>query len=125
IRLARPDDPPAHLPARPRRHPRGAAGAARRSAAGARLEPPPMSVVPTAASDRQPVRGARGRRRLVLGAVMLLLALPAAVAVEEAVTFRLRNRNNGALVAAGRHREYLLHLPPQWDRKRPRPLVIR
>lgn len=65
---------------------------------------------------------ARGDRT-VIGAVLLLLSLPVALALAEAVSFHVLNRNNGAIDSGG-PREYLLHVPASYDRKRPTPLVI-
>jgi polyhydroxybutyrate depolymerase len=63
-------------------------------------------------------------RRTVLGAVLILIGLPVAVATIEAVSFHVRNRNNGSIVSSGVKREYLLHVPGSYDRSRPTPLVI-
>jgi polyhydroxybutyrate depolymerase len=63
-------------------------------------------------------------RRLVLPAVFALLFLPAALAIVGAVSFNLRNRNNGTLVSSGETREYLLHVPTNHDRSKPTALVI-
>lgn len=59
-----------------------------------------------------------------MAAVATLIALPAVLALIEAVSFHVRNRNNGAIVSSGRKREYLLYVPPSYDRSRPTPLVI-
>ena len=66
---------------------------------------------------------AMGRKR-VLVAVPVLLGLPVALALSEAVSFHIRNRTNGTLVSSGMERDYLLHVPPTHDRTRPTPLVI-
>jgi polyhydroxybutyrate depolymerase len=63
-----------------------------------------------------------GRR--VLGAVLILVGLPLVVAAVEAVSFQVRNRNNGFLVSSGERREYLLYVPVTYDRSRLTPLVI-
>jgi len=63
-------------------------------------------------------------RNRVIAAVLVLLALPAALALSEAVTFRVRNRNNGFLVSSGERREYRLYVPRSYDSSRPAPLVI-
>ncbi len=55
---------------------------------------------------------------------LLILMLPAALAVTEAVSFREKNRNNGAIVSSGERREYLLHVPRTLDRTKPAALVI-
>jgi polyhydroxybutyrate depolymerase len=63
-------------------------------------------------------------RRTVLGAVLILISLPVAVATIEAVSFHVRNRNSGSIVSSGVKREYLLYVPGNYDRSRPTPLVI-
>lgn len=63
-------------------------------------------------------------RRLVLPVVFGLLFLPAALAIVGAVSFNLRNRNNGTLMSSGETREYLLHVPATLDRTAPTALVI-
>ncbi len=63
-------------------------------------------------------------RRTVIGAVLILISLPLAVATIEAVSFHVRNRNNGSMVSSGERREYLLYVPGSYDRSRPTPLVI-
>lgn len=65
-----------------------------------------------------------GRRRLVLGAVFALLGAPVVLALVEAVSFNVVNRNNGALVSSGDEREYLLYVPKGYDRSKATPLVI-
>ncbi len=63
-------------------------------------------------------------RKKVLGAVLILIALPVVLALAEAVSFHVTNRNNGSLISSGRKREYLLYVPRNYDRSRPAPLVI-
>ena len=63
-------------------------------------------------------------RKLILGAVWVLISVPAVFALSEAIRFRVHNRSSGALVSSGRTREYLLHVPRSYDRTRPAPLVI-
>ncbi|HVR39626.1 MAG TPA: PHB depolymerase family esterase, partial [Thermoanaerobaculia bacterium] len=57
-------------------------------------------------------------------AALLILTLPAVLAVTEAVSFHAKNRNNGAIVSSGERREYLLHVPQKLDRTKPATLVI-
>jgi polyhydroxybutyrate depolymerase len=59
-----------------------------------------------------------------MGAVLILISLPAALALSEAVSFHVRNRNNGSIVSSGETRQYLLFVPRSYDRTRPAPLVI-
>ncbi len=63
-------------------------------------------------------------RRRVLALVLAVLSLPLGVALVEAVSFHLRNRNNGSIVSAGEKREYLLYVPQSYDPTRPTPLVL-
>jgi polyhydroxybutyrate depolymerase len=61
---------------------------------------------------------------MVIGAVLVLIGLPAVLALIDAVTFYGRNRNNGSIVSSGQKREYLLYVPRSYDRTKPAPLVI-
>ncbi len=60
----------------------------------------------------------------MIGAVLILISLPPAWALIEAVSFSVRNRNNGSLVSSGEKREYLLYVPRSYDPSKPAPLVI-
>lgn len=64
------------------------------------------------------------RRTMVIGAVLILFGLPAALALIDAATFFVRNRNNGSIVSSGQKREYLLYVPRSYDRAKPTALVI-
>lgn len=64
------------------------------------------------------------RRKRVIGAVLILLGLPVVLVLFEAVSFDVRNRNNGSIVSSGRKREYLLYVPKTYDPGKPAPLVI-
>jgi len=55
---------------------------------------------------------------------LLILLIPALVATTEAVWFYGENANNGVVVSSGERREYLLHVPPNLDRKKPAALVL-
>lgn len=57
-------------------------------------------------------------------AVLGFIALPAVIALADAVSFTVRNRSNGAIVSSGRKREYLLYVPRSYDGSKPVPLVI-
>ncbi len=61
---------------------------------------------------------------MVLGAVLVLIGLPVVLALVEAVSFHVQNRNNGSIVSSGQKREYLLYVPKSYDRAKPTPLVI-
>jgi polyhydroxybutyrate depolymerase len=63
-------------------------------------------------------------RRVVLGAVLALIGLPAVIVPIEAVAFYTANRDNGSFVSSGEKREYLLYVPRSYDPSRPTPLVI-
>lgn len=63
-----------------------------------------------------------GRR--VIGAVLIFISLPVVLVLTEAVSFHVRNRNNGSVISSGEKREYLLHVPGGYDRSKPAPLVI-
>lgn len=56
--------------------------------------------------------------------VLVLLALPVALALAEGGTYYFANRSNGTMVSSGQEREYLLHVPRSYDAGRPTPLVI-
>jgi polyhydroxybutyrate depolymerase len=55
---------------------------------------------------------------------LLILTLPAALAVTEAVSFYAKNRSNGTIVSSGERREYFLHVPRDLDRRKPAALVL-
>ncbi len=55
---------------------------------------------------------------------LLLLTLPAVLAITEAASFSAKNRNDGAIVSSGERREYLLHVPPNLNRSKPAALVL-
>jgi len=56
--------------------------------------------------------------------VLALLAIPPIVAMTDAISFHVHDRNNGAIVSSGLKREYLLYVPRSYDPSRPAPLVI-
>jgi polyhydroxybutyrate depolymerase len=57
-------------------------------------------------------------------AVLILITLPAVLALIEAVCYAVQNRNNGSIISSGHKREYLLYVPRSYDRTKPTPLVI-
>lgn len=63
-------------------------------------------------------------RQGVLRAVLVILGLPVALALIDAVSFHVANRNNGTIVSSGETREYLVYVPPSYDRRKPTALVI-
>ena len=64
------------------------------------------------------------RGKGVIGAVLVLIALPGLLALVEAVSFHVRNRSNGLIVSSGVEREYLLYVPASYDPTKPTALVI-
>ncbi len=60
----------------------------------------------------------------MIGTMLVLLSLPVAVALIEAVSFYVLNASNGTLISAGRNRDYLLFVPKSYDSAKPTPLVI-
>jgi polyhydroxybutyrate depolymerase len=56
--------------------------------------------------------------------VRVLLVLPLALVLGEALAFHVTNRSNGTLISSGVEREYLLHVPKSVDPSKPAPLVI-
>lgn len=64
------------------------------------------------------------KRKSVIAAVVVLLALPPLWVAVDALAFHAENRNNGSIVTSGKKREYLLYVPRGYDRSRPAPLVI-
>ena len=58
------------------------------------------------------------RRSMVIGGVLTLISLPVALPLIEAVSFHVRNRNNGFIVSSGRRREYLLYVPASYSSSR-------
>jgi polyhydroxybutyrate depolymerase len=63
-------------------------------------------------------------RKTVIGAVLVLIGLPAVLAVIEAAHFYVRNQSNGVIISSGQKREYLLYVPSSYDSPKPTPLVI-
>ena len=63
-------------------------------------------------------------RKTFIAAILILISLPVVLALTEAVSFYVRNRNNGSIVSSGEKREYLLYVPGSYDRTKPTPLVI-
>ncbi len=67
-------------------------------------------------------------RKIVIGAVVVVIGLPVALVLIAAATFYVLlyvpNQTNGTLVSSGQEREYLLYVPRSYDRAKPTPLVI-
>ena len=64
------------------------------------------------------------RSKSILRTVWVILSLPLLLALVEAESFRAANRENGAMISSGEQREYLLYVPPSYDRTKKTPLVI-
>jgi polyhydroxybutyrate depolymerase len=70
------------------------------------------------------------RRKIVVGAVAIIIGLPVVLALITWVSFYALvssfapNRTNGTIVSSGEKREYLLYVPRSYDRAKPTPLVI-
>jgi polyhydroxybutyrate depolymerase len=63
-------------------------------------------------------------KRLFIGAGIVFVGLPLVLVLVGLVWLRLLNRTNGTLVSSGQKRQYLLYVPPSYDRAKPTPLVI-
>lgn len=67
-------------------------------------------------------------KRIVVGAVVVVIGAPVVLVLIAVVSFYLSfysaNRANGTIVSSGQEREYLLYVPPSYDRSKPTPLVI-
>ena len=69
-------------------------------------------------------------RKIVIGAVLVIIGLPvvlvliAGVSFYALMSFYALNRTNGTIVSSGQKREYLLYVPRSYDRTKPTPLVI-
>jgi polyhydroxybutyrate depolymerase len=63
-------------------------------------------------------------KKMVTGAVLLLIGPPVAVILIVLASVSILNRTNGSIVSSGDKREYLLHIPRSYDRTKPTPLVI-
>src|SRR6266566_4034896 len=101
------------LRARAHRDPGGPPRANLGGAAGARVEPAPVTA---------PTIMRKGKR--AIGAVLALLSLPVLLVLVEAVSFRVANRPSGSFMSSGRQREYVLYVPRSYDRAKPTALVI-
>jgi polyhydroxybutyrate depolymerase len=63
-------------------------------------------------------------RTRVIGTVVVLIGLPAALVSIEAVSYHVRNRSNRTILSSREEREYLLYVPKRYNRTRPTALVI-
>src|SRR5437588_52635 len=69
-------------------------------------------------------RTAMNTRKIVIGAVLLIIGLPVVLVLIAAVSISVLNRTNGAIISSGQKRAYLLYVPKSYDRAKPTPLVI-
>src|SRR5713226_8792916 len=63
-------------------------------------------------------------RKVVIGAVLVVVGLPVVLVLIAAGSLYVLNRTNGTIVSSGQKREYLLYVPRSYDRSKPTPLVI-
>lgn len=63
-------------------------------------------------------------RKIVVGAVVVVIGLPVVSVLIAGVSFYALDRTNGTMVSSGEKREYLLYVPRSYDRAKPTPLVI-
>ena len=78
---------------------------------------------------RPPVRGRRWKiRKIVIRALLVLIGLPVVLVLVALVSFYVSfyalHRADGTIVSSGQEREYLLHVPRNYDPTKPTPLVI-
>jgi polyhydroxybutyrate depolymerase len=63
-------------------------------------------------------------RKVAIGAALVVVGLPVALALIMLAIVSILNRTNGAIVSSNQKREYLLHVPKSYDRTKPAPLII-
>lgn len=63
-------------------------------------------------------------KRVVVGAMLVLVGLPVALVLVARVALYALNRTNGTVVSSGESRAYLLYVPKSYDPGRPTPLVV-
>jgi polyhydroxybutyrate depolymerase len=63
-------------------------------------------------------------KKVVVGALLVVVGLPVALVLIIVGTVYVLNRNNNTIVSSGGKREYLLHVPKSYDGAKPTPLVI-
>lgn len=64
----------------------------------------------------------RGRRVVV--AVLAIISVPVLVAMFDALSFDVANRDNASIISSGVRRGFVLYVPKSYDRTKPTPLVI-
>jgi poly(3-hydroxybutyrate) depolymerase len=60
-------------------------------------------------------------RKIVIGAVVVVIGLPVVSVLIAGVSFYALNRTNGTIISSGQKREYLLYVPRSYDRAKPAP----
>ncbi len=63
-------------------------------------------------------------RKMLIGAVLVIIGLPVVLVLIAAGSIYVLNRTNGTIVSSGQKREYLLYVPRSYDPAKPTPLVI-
>jgi len=63
-------------------------------------------------------------RKIVISIVLIVVGLPLVLVLSFAALASVLNQTNGSLVSSGQKRDYLLHVPPKYDRAKPTALVI-
>lgn len=63
-------------------------------------------------------------RKIAISVVLVFIGVPVLLVVIFAAIASMLNQTNGELVSSGQRREYLLHVPPTYDRAKPAALVI-
>ncbi len=63
-------------------------------------------------------------RKILIGAVLVIIGLPVALVLIAIVSISILDRTNGTIVSSGQKREYLLYVPRSYDGAKPTPLVI-
>jgi polyhydroxybutyrate depolymerase len=64
------------------------------------------------------------RRKIIVGALVVVIGLPVAFILTASVCFSIMDKTNGTIVSSGVTRRYLLYVPKTYDRSKPTPLVI-
>jgi polyhydroxybutyrate depolymerase len=63
-------------------------------------------------------------KKILIGTLLLVIGVPVAAIAMLIATLKVWDETNGSIVSSGFKREYLLHVPPNYDRAKPVPLVI-
>jgi len=64
------------------------------------------------------------RKKIIIGVVLVVIGLPAALVLVLAASIGVLNQTNGTIVSSGEKRDYLLYVPRSYDPAKPTPLVI-